>query len=477
MALFILIFSLTLMWLIIVGWVSLWVFWLIVVSVSIIWRRIWKEVLLGFVLGIIAWGGYLYRYQEPQQTDSIITISGIVTTQTKPTALELTDDTWKQRYISHKSSFKIWDRIKATGYIVPAKQFHDPQISIKQRIIGSPMTASFDYAGRLAMKGYAGGVNAYRSEKVDSCISCLTRYQRLSLRVIDQVRRWRWDSDRAGLLLGLMTGHRGMISKEVNDAFIRSGLVHLIAVSGGNLAIIASLVALVFFWLPLYLRMMVTGFALAGYAILCGMDSSVFRALVMAVLSLIAIFAGRPTTSRRLIGLAYIIMLMINPLYLVYDLWFQLSFMAVVGITMMTNRYQSRIVEYSKSTTSGRSRRITQALGLHTLVSLGAFLFTLPMIILAIWRINITWLLSNIIIVPFIPILQIWWAIASVTNTWRNLTHIFAMQLQLLIDLAVWTERYAILILVESIRSKYLLLILWLIAIGVIFGFRKKENT
>jgi ComEC/Rec2-related protein len=332
-------------------------------------------VLLGFVLGIIAWGGYLYRYQVPQQTDSIITISGIVTTQTKPTALELTDDTWKQRYISHKSSFKIWDRIKATGYIVPAKQFHDPQISIKQRIIGSPMTASFDYAGRLAMKGYAGGVNAYRSEKVDSCISCLTRYQRLSLRVIDQVRRWRWDSDRAGLLLGLMTGHRGMISKEVNDAFIRSGLVHLIAVSGGNLAIIASLVALVFFWLPLYLRMMVTGFALAGYAILCGMDSSVFRALVMAVLSLIAIFAGRPTTSRRLIGLAYIIMLMINPLYLVYDLWFQLSFMAVVGITMMTNRYQSRIVEYSKSTTSGRSRRITQALGLHTLVSLGAFLY------------------------------------------------------------------------------------------------------
>lgn len=117
-----------------------------------------------------------------------------------------------------------------------------------------------------------------------------------------------------------MTGHRGMISKEVNDAFIGSGLVHLIAVSGGNLAIIASLVALLFFWLPLYLRMMVTGFALAGYAILCGMDSSVFRALVMAVLSLIAIFAGRPTSSRRLIGLAYIIMLMINPLYLVYDL-------------------------------------------------------------------------------------------------------------------------------------------------------------
>lgn len=53
------------------------------------------------------------------------------------------------------------------------------------------MTASFDYAGRLAMKGYAGGVNAFRSEKIDSCISCLTRYQLLSLRVIDQVRRWR----------------------------------------------------------------------------------------------------------------------------------------------------------------------------------------------------------------------------------------------------------------------------------------------
>lgn len=465
------------MWLIIVGWVSLWMFWLIGVISSSIWRWKWIEIVLWFVLAIIAWGGYLYRYQEPQQTDSIITISGIVTTQTKPTALELTDDTWKQRYISHKSSFNIWDRISVTGYITPSKQFHDPQITIKQRIIHSPVTASFDYAGRLAMKGYAGGVNAFRSEKIDSCISCLTRYQRLSLHVIDQVRRRRWDSDRAGLLLGLMTGHRGMISKEVNDAFIGSGLVHLIAVSGGNLAIIASLVALLFFWLPLYLRMMVTGCALAGYAILCGMDSSVFRALVMAVLSLIAIFAGRPTTSRRLIGLAYIMMLVINPLYLVYDLWFQLSFMAVVGITMMTNRYQSRIIEASTSIKSTRSRRLIQALGLHTLVSLGAFLFTLPMIILAIWRINMTWLLSNIIIVPFIPILQIWWAIASVTNKWRNLTNIFAMQLQSLIDLTIWTERYAVLILVESIRSKYILLILWLIMMGVIFGYRKEENS
>lgn len=111
-----------------------------------------------------------------------------------------------------------------------------------------------------------------------------------------------------------------MINKQTTEDFTQSGLVHLIAVSGGNLVMIASVFGLLLFWLPVYIRFTVVGAGLTLYGLLCGFDSSVVRALIMALLGIVAIFLGKPTLSWRLVTVTFLLMLVWNPLYLLYDL-------------------------------------------------------------------------------------------------------------------------------------------------------------
>ena len=58
-------------------------------------------------------------------------------------------------------------------------------------------------------------------------------------------------------MLGMTIGDRSQIEQSRYDQFISSGLVHLIAVSGGNIAIVVLFVGMLIFWLPFYVRQIV----------------------------------------------------------------------------------------------------------------------------------------------------------------------------------------------------------------------------
>jgi competence protein ComEC len=91
------------------------------------------------------------------------------------------------------------------------------------------------------------------------------------------------DSSQA-FLGGILLGETGKFTDVQYTQFIESGLVHLVAVSGGNMIFVMILLSILLFRMPFYLRMSVIGIALIGYALLCGGDSSVLRALVMSLL-------------------------------------------------------------------------------------------------------------------------------------------------------------------------------------------------
>lgn len=89
------------------------------------------------------------------------------------------------------------------------------------------------------------------------------------------------DNEAAGLLRGLLLGERSRIPKQQYQTFIDSGLVHIVAVSGGNMVMLALLLHVLLFFLPYYVRLIVILCALVFYGLLCGLDSSVLRALLM----------------------------------------------------------------------------------------------------------------------------------------------------------------------------------------------------
>jgi competence protein ComEC len=90
--------------------------------------------------------------------------------------------------------------------------------------------------------------------------------------------------------MGMLIGDRSHIPNQEYQSFVSSGLVHIIAVSGGNILMIVVFLSAVLFFLPFYLRIAIILLTVLVYSAICGIDSSVIRATLMGGLSLLALF-------------------------------------------------------------------------------------------------------------------------------------------------------------------------------------------
>lgn len=158
----------------------------------------------------------------------------------------------------------------------------------------------------------------------------------------------------AALMQAIELGDRGDIGREdfeegysVRDAFARSGLSHLMALSGQNVALLTGAVIwlLIRFRVPLLWRYLLAAAFLGPYLLLVGVSPSIFRACLMggAVLVAYAIGRGRPDPY-GVIALAAVACLLPFPLWLL-DVGFQLSFLAVLGLSL-SGRLATRLPEH-----------------------------------------------------------------------------------------------------------------------------------
>ena len=139
--------------------------------------------------------------------------------------------------------------------------------------------------------------------------------------------------DEAALLRGMVLGQDERLTDDVRDEFKRSGLAHVLAVSGQNVMLLATLVlaAGALAGVPLRARLLVALALVALYVPLTGAGPSIQRAGVMGAAGLVAALAGRPAHRWYALGLAAAITLALNPLAVGEPGW-QLSFAAVVAL-------------------------------------------------------------------------------------------------------------------------------------------------
>ncbi len=145
------------------------------------------------------------------------------------------------------------------------------------------------------------------------------------------------------LLLWSTIWDASQFSKEKYQQFVDAWLVHLLVVSGGNIALLLGVLSILLIWVPIRFRWMLCICFVALYTYICGADSSIFRAAVMSIISLLAILWGRTVNIWRLLGYAIIILLIVNPYFLVYDLWFMLSFWSVAWICLWSRVWWKNI--------------------------------------------------------------------------------------------------------------------------------------
>lgn len=154
-----------------------------------------------------------------------------------------------------------------------------------------------------------------------------------------------------GIFLGIIIGEQGYLDDDVRDAFMATGTVHILSISGSHLGLVAFLSFLLVkgacrilpaSWL-LALSRVVTPTRLASaatlvlvtfYTLLAGAETATVRSLVMIAIVMLAVWLGRGHDLLRAVACAALLLVAQNP-RAIYDISFQLSFLAVIAIALV----------------------------------------------------------------------------------------------------------------------------------------------
>ncbi|HLF19059.1 MAG TPA: ComEC/Rec2 family competence protein [Candidatus Omnitrophota bacterium] len=141
----------------------------------------------------------------------------------------------------------------------------------------------------------------------------------------------------AGLMKAVILGERSHVPKHVNELFLRTGTVHVLAISGFNVGIVAALFLMAFRFFPVSRRMMLGTVIvlLAGYCFLVGSAPSVLRSTIMIIILLTGFMLEKEPQPINTLAVAAFGILIFNPLYL-FDIGFQLSFICVWAIFIVS---------------------------------------------------------------------------------------------------------------------------------------------
>jgi len=204
-------------------------------------------------------------------------------------------------------------------------------------------------------------------------------------------------SEEAGFLSGLVLGERTGFSEDFKEAMKKSGTTHLVALSGYNITILVWVVLSLF---AVFFRRKTAFFltipVIFGFVIMTGADASVVRAGIMGILALFAGEFGQKNDPRNIILFSALVMVLLNPKVLVFDVGFQLSFLALLGIIYISPVIKEKILFFGTSGFfSWKENLITTA---------SAQLAVAPILIAQFSSFSFTSLVSNTIILEFIPI-------------------------------------------------------------------------
>lgn len=270
--------------------------------------------------------------------------------------------------------------------------------------VGMPMSdadfTGFDYGQYLQRQGISGTAIVYSGywRKLLQPSTPTFKMQALMLReqIVKKFRTWSLEDDVLAIISALTVGDKSKLTREIKATYNAAGVSHILALSGLHIGILSMILS----WLFYPLRRVcggkwIAGFLIVGllwgFAFLSGLSPSVIRAVTMFSAYVVAsIFSEDRFSGFSALTLTAFIMLIYQPMYL-FDVGFQLSFMAVLGIFLFYPLIDSLFVVRNK---------IVAYLWNIISLSLAAQLATLPLILYYFGTFPVYFLLSNLVVAP-----------------------------------------------------------------------------
>ncbi|MBI5134368.1 MAG: ComEC family competence protein [Candidatus Taylorbacteria bacterium] len=197
----------------------------------------------------------------------------------------------------------------------------------------------------------------------------------------------------SSLLGGLLLGEKDSLPKDVVEDFKDAGLVHILVLSGYNVTIVAESLMKAFSFLPRTFGRSAGALSIVLFAVMTGASATTVRASVMALIVLLAKSASRRYDITRALITAAFFMVLHNPSILAFDMSFQLSFLATLGLIYVAPLALERL---GFVTERFKLREVAAA-------TVGTQVAVLPFLMHAMGQVSLISLVTNLLVLPFVP--------------------------------------------------------------------------
>lgn len=244
-------------------------------------------------------------------------------------------------------------------------------------------------------------------EKIGHDTKAFSFMYRFKERLEKQVRRL-WVEPEASLMAGILYGSRSGLPTELTKNFNKTSLSHIVAVSGYNITILVTILMQLCIRIGFWRRQAfwIVVIVLVLFVVLTGASASVVRAGSMGIIVLVGQYLGRPARVGTTLLLTATIMVLVEPLILLYDRGFQLSFGATLGLVYLQPRLKNFLPTMENF----------PALKEMITTTIAAQIATLPLIMYYFGQVSVVAPLTNLLVIWVIPWLMLFGTLAVVIS-------------------------------------------------------------
>lgn len=297
-------------------------------------------------------------------------------------------------------------KILVTSRRFPEYQYGD-ELEISGKIQAPENFDDFDYIGYLAKDDVYSLIKYPKIKKINgeelSVFGILFKIRQKFETALGLIL----PEPHSSFLAALILGARKTLPPELTENLIVSGTTHIVALSGFNITIISSFLIslLTMFLIRRGVAFWISISAIAAFTLMTGAMASVVRAAIMGILVLWAQRESRFYSITNAVVFAGALMIFVNPKILRWDIGFQLSFAATLGLIYISPIFKIWLTsnKIGKPIISFKQKVLENFKEIFYLTA-SAQIATLPLILYHFGRLSLVALFANLAILPVIPL-------------------------------------------------------------------------
>ena len=202
----------------------------------------------------------------------------------------------------------------------------------------------------------------------------------------------------ASVMEGVLLGQRHGLPPALTAALIAAGLIHIVILAGYALSIVADSTLRGLSFLPRNARLIAAALLLVGFVVMTGAAATTVRAMLMALIAIMARYLNRTTVALRSLALVAAGMILVNPPIILYDVSFIISVIATFGLITVSPAVEARlarlrIFQYKKM---ADARSIAAS-------TISIQIFALPALLYFTGNLSLVSVPANLLALPVLP--------------------------------------------------------------------------